>query len=254
MGNMAGYRRAWLAASDYRDKWKRWRDEGSDPAKRPERNLQMETLAGVLEGEILVHNHCYRGEEMASMINLSKEFGYKISSFHHAVEAYKVRDLLAANNICGSMWADWWGFKLEAYDGIKENIALVHEAKACAIVHSDDPNGIQRLNQEAAKAMAAGWRAGMKIERSDAIRWLTLNPARALGIDKVVGSLERGKNADVVIWSGDPFSAYAKAEQVFIDGALLYDRNDPGKQPKRDFMTGLQPFDFAQGKPSGGAR
>ena len=142
MGNMAGYRKAWIAAAEYRDKWKTWRDGGSDPAKRPERNLQLETLAGVLDGEILVHNHCYRGDEMAAMINLSKEFGYKIASFHHAVEAYKVRDLLAKDSICASMWADWWGFKLEAYDGIKENIALVDEAKGCAIVHSDDPNGI----------------------------------------------------------------------------------------------------------------
>ena len=238
MGNMAGYRKAWIAATDYRNKWKTWRESGEDPAKRPERNLQMETLAGVLDGEILVHNHCYRGDEMAAMINLAKEFGYKITSFHHAVEAYKVRDLLAKDQICASMWADWWGFKLEAYDGIKENIALVNEARGCAIVHSDDPGGIQRLNQEAAKAMQAGWQAGMKIDRSDAIRWVTMNPARALGIDKVTGSLEPGKNADVVVWSGDPFSAYARAEQVFVDGAMLYDRADPARQHTRDFMTG----------------
>ena len=239
MGNFAGYRRAWLAASEYREKWKRWRDEGADPTKRPERNLQLETLAGVLDGEILVQNHCYRGDEMAMMINLGKEFGYRISSFHHAVEAYKVRDLLAANGICASMWADWWGFKLEAYDGIRENIALVNEAKGCAIVHSDDPNGIQRLNQEAAKAIRAGREAGMTIDRADAVRWLTINPARALGIDKVTGSLEAGKNADVVIWSGDPFSVYARAERVFIDGALMFDRGDAARQPRRDFMTGL---------------
>src|SRR5919112_1289058 len=122
MGNIAVFRRTWQAAADYRDKWKKWRDEGSDPAKRPDRNLQMETLAAALDGEILIHNHCYRGDEMATMIQLSKEFGFKISSFHHGVEAYKVRDLLVANNICASIWADWWGFKLEAYDGIKENI------------------------------------------------------------------------------------------------------------------------------------
>jgi imidazolonepropionase-like amidohydrolase len=239
MANMAGYRKAWISASEYRDKWKRWRDGGSDPEKRPERNLQLETLAGVLDGEILVHNHCYRGDEMASMIALSKEFGYKIRSFHHAVEAYKVRDLLAENDVCASMWADWWGFKLEAYDGIKENIALVDAAKACAIVHSDDPSGIQRLNQEAAKAMHAGQRAGIDIDRADAVRWLTINPARALGIDRMTGSLEAGKNADVVIWSADPFSVYARAEQVFIDGAKLYDRAAPRSTPLGDFMSGL---------------
>ena len=239
MGNIAVFRRTWQSAVDYRDKWKKWRDEGSDAAKRPDRNLQMDTLAAALDGEILVHNHCYRADEMATMIQLSKEFGFKISSFHHGVEAYKVRDLLVRNNICASIWADWWGFKLEAYDGIKENIALIHEAKGCAIVHSDDPSGMQRLNQEAAKALRAAWEAGMKIERADAIRWLTLNPARALGIDKVTGSLEVGKNADVVIWNGDPFSVYAKAERVFVDGAPLYDRSK-ASPPWSDFTTGLQ--------------
>jgi imidazolonepropionase-like amidohydrolase len=254
MANMAGYRKAWIAASEYREKWKRWRDGGSDPEKRPERNLQMETLVGVLDGDILVHNHCYRGDEMAAMIELSKEFGYRISSFHHAVEAYKVRDLLAQNNVCASMWADWWGFKLEAYDGIKGNIALVNEANGCAIVHSDDPNGIQRLNQEAAKAMHAGRQAGMAIDRAVAVTWITLNPARALGIDKVTGSLEAGKHADVVIWSGDPFSVYAKAEQVFIDGVRLFDRADPSANPRSDFaLRGPGPVPGPALKPAASA-
>ena len=143
---------------------RRGRRAASDPTKRPDRNLQLETLMGVLDGEIRVQNHCYRADEMATMIDISKEFGFKIASFHHAVEAYKVRDLLAANDICGSMWADWWGFKLEAYDGITQNIALVHEAGGCAIVHSDSADGIQRLNQEAAKAMRAGAEAGITID------------------------------------------------------------------------------------------
>jgi imidazolonepropionase-like amidohydrolase len=195
----------------------------------------------VLDGRIRVQNHCYRADEMAIMIDVAREFGYRIASFHHAVEAYKVRDLLAEEGICSSMWADWWGFKLEAFDAIEQNVALVHEAKACAVVHSDSPDGIQRLNQEAAKAMRAGWEAGITLDRTDAIQWITINPARTLGIDEVTGSLEPGKHADVVVWSGDPFSVYTVAEQVFIDGALAYDRRDPAAQPRRDFTRGVLP-------------
>src|SRR5258708_7238194 len=239
MGNVAGYRKAWQAASEYRDRWRKWKADGADPAKRPDRNLQLETLMGVLDGEIRIQNHCYRADEMATMIDISKEFGFKIASFHHAVEAYKIRDLLVANDICASMWADWWGFKLEAYDGIMQNIALVHEAGGCAIVHSDSADGIQRLNQEAAKAIRAGADAGITIARADAVKWLSINPAKALGIDKVTGSLEPGKNADVVIWSGDPFSAYAHAERVFIDGAQVFDRADTGRGPRSDFQLGI---------------
>ena len=241
MGNVAGYRKAWQSATEYRAKWQEWKKGGSDPAKKPDRNLQLETLMGVLDGEIRIQNHCYRADEMATMIDISKEFGFKIASFHHAVEAYKIRDLLAANDICASMWADWWGFKLEAYDGITQNIALVHDAGACAIVHSDSADGIQRLNQEAAKAIRAGAEAGITISRADAVKWLTINPAKALGIEKMTGSLQPGKNADVVIWSGDPFSAYAHADRVFIDGVQIFDRADTARAPRSDFQLGLLP-------------
>ena len=246
MANVAGYRTAWIKASKYRDQYEKWRKDGADASKRPDRDLQSETLAGVLNGDILVHNHCYRADEMVNMIDVAEEFGYKIASFHHAVEAYKVRDLLAREGICGSMWSDWYGFKLESFDGIKENVPLMHEAGACAIVHSDDSEGIQRLNQDAAKAMTAGREHGINVTREDAIRWITLNPAKALGIDQWTGSLEEGKMADVVIWNGDPFSVYAKAEKVFIDGALLYDRNDPRRQPSSDFMLGILPSEVVR--------
>jgi imidazolonepropionase-like amidohydrolase len=242
MGNVAGYRAAWIKAEKYRRDWDEYERKTRDrdkSAKMPDRDLELETLAGVLDGEILVQNHCYRADEMLVMIDVAKEFGYKITAFHHAVEAYKIADKLAENGICADMWADWWGFKMEAFDGIRENIALVEKAGACAIVHSDSAEGIQRLNQEAAKAMAAGNRMGMRLREEDAIRWLTINPAKSLGVDRQTGSLEPGKMADVVLWSGNPFSVYSRAEKVYIDGALLYDRNDPSRQPEMDFSLGL---------------
>ena len=235
MGNVAGYRQAWIDAADYRDQIKA---AESGQGEAPKRDLKLETLMGVLEGEILVHNHCYRGDEMSVMMEIAKEFGYKISAFHHAVEAYKVGDLLAENDTCAAMWADWWGFKMEAYDSVRVNAAIVDKVGACAIIHSDDELGIQRLNQETAKVMGAAALVGLDVPPERAIRWITSNPAKSLGVDDVVGTLEAGKMADVVIWSGSPFSVYTRAEKVYIDGALAYDRNDPSVNPVTDFSLG----------------
>jgi imidazolonepropionase-like amidohydrolase len=236
MGNIALTRQTFIKAQAYKRKWDKYYASGGD---MPERDLAMDTLMGVLAGDILVHNHCYRADEMAFMIDLSKEVGYKIGTFHHAVESYKIADLLAQNGICSAMWADWYGFKMEAYDGIQENIPFVHNAGACAIVHSDDPNGIQRLNQEAAKALADGIRAGIpNLSEAVAWTWLSANPARALGIFDKTGSLRPGKMADVVLWNGDPFSVYTRPERVWIDGALMYDANDPKRRPVSDFELG----------------
>jgi imidazolonepropionase-like amidohydrolase len=234
MGNMAGYRKAWIEAERYYENIQEGRDI--------KRDLRNDTLAGVLSGDILVQNHCYRADEMMMMIEMSKEFDYKITTFHHAVEAYKVADALAEHGICAAMWADWWGFKHEAYDMVQANIAIVDQARGgsgCAIVHSDDEVGIQHLNQEAAKAMAAGNRAGYDISEARAMKWITYNPAKAAGILDQTGTLEVGKDADVVLWSGNPFSVYSKAEKVFIDGALAYDRDDPKKRPVTDFELGI---------------
>jgi len=231
MGNVAGYRRAWIDAAEYR------RAQGD--AKPPGRDLSKETLAGVLAGEILVQNHCYRADEMLTMIDISREFGFKIAAFHHAVEAYKIADVLAREGICADIWADWWGFKMEALDGIRENAAILQKAGACVVIHSDSSDGIQRLNQEAAKAMAAGNRMGMSIRPEDAIRWITINPAKSIGVGDQTGSLEVGKMADVVVWSGNPFSVYSRAEKVYIDGALIFDRGR--LQPRTDFEIGIMP-------------
>ena len=233
MGNVAGYRNAWIGAENYKEQLER------DPSHRDIRN---ETLAGVLDGEILVHNHCYRADEMATMINIGEEFGYKISTFHHGVEAYKIADLLADEGICAALWADWWGFKHEAYDMTIANIAIVDQARdgtGCAIVHSDDESGIQRLNQEAAKALAAGRRAGFEISEGRAMTWITKNPAKSLGILDQTGTLNTGKDADVVIWSGNPFSVYTKVEQVYIDGALAFDKAT-NLMPHTDFDLGVK--------------
>jgi imidazolonepropionase-like amidohydrolase len=242
MGNVAAYREQWIEAQKYIADWSAYEKklaDGNEDATPPKRDLKLETLAGVLKGEILVHQHCYRADEMMTILDMADEFGYKVTAFHHGVEAYKIADVLAEKSVCGALWADWWGFKMEAYDGIQENIALVDRPEgSCAIVHSDSGEGIQRLNQEAAKAMSSGNRAGLNITPERAIAWITSNPARSLGIDEQTGSLEAGKMADVVIWSGNPFSVYAKANQVFVDGALLYDRDNPDLQPVSDFELG----------------
>ncbi len=240
MGNVAGYRKSWIQAADYKKQWDAYKSsvEAGKPGKKPKRDLKLDTLMDVLNGEILVHNHCYRADEMAVMLEIAKEFDYKVSTFHHAIESYKIADLLAENDVCSAMWSDWWGFKQEAYDTIPENVALVEKAGACAVVHSDSAIGIQHLNKEAAKAMTSGNKMGLNLDASDAIKWITINAAKSLGIEEQTGSLEEGKMADIVLWDGNPFSVYTKAEKVFIDGALMYDRNNDELQPISDFDLG----------------
>jgi imidazolonepropionase-like amidohydrolase len=231
MGNFAVNRATWARAVEY----KRKRDAG----EIKERDFAMETLAGVLDGEILVHNHCYRADEMGLVLDMAREFGYKVSTFHHATEAYKIGDLLRAAGTCSAIWADWWGFKMEANDGIPENAAILHRAGACVVIHSDDENGIQRLNQEAAKAQGDARRMGIAIPDETVISWITLNPAKAMGIDRMTGSLAPGKMADVVLWNDNPLSVYARPEKVWVDGALLFDALDRKRRPVSDFELGL---------------
>jgi imidazolonepropionase-like amidohydrolase len=246
MGNVAGYRAAWIQAEAYRRRWDKW--NATHQGDAPARDLGLETLAEVLRGNILVHNHCYRADEMAQMIDIAREFGYKIRSFHHGVEAYKIADLLARDSIGASVWADWGAFKLEAADAVRGNMALLNRAGVKTIMHSDDASGEQRLNQEAAKAMAEGNRIGVPVSEDEAIKWMTINPAWALGIDDRTGSLQPGKSADVVLWSGNPFSVYSRAEKVWVDGAMLFDRLDPSSQWRTDFELGFVPANH------GGAR
>lgn len=235
MGNMAVNRATFARAAEYKRRWEKYERDGGDA---PARDLQMETLRGVLDGEILVHNHCYRADEMALVLDMAKEFGYKVTAFHHAVEAYKIADLLKANGACAAVWADWWGFKMESYDAVTENLAILENEGACGMIHSDDANGIQRLNQEIAKVVAAARRSGIDIPKEVAWKWAAIVPARALGIDAMTGSIRTGKMADIVLWNGDPFSVYTRPEKVWVDGALLFDSTNPRLRPVSDFELG----------------
>lgn len=255
MGNLRALREALVRAQKYVREWDEWtkkqqqppadknkdKDDKGDKGERkpPDRDLAMETLALVMRGDILVEWHCYQADDMLAALQVADEFGFKVRAFHHALEAYKIRDVLARKGVAVATWDDWWGFKMEAYDGIPENLALVDEAGARAVVHSDSAIAIQILNQAAAKALAAGRAAGVKIDEDEAIKWVTANPAWALGIDGQVGTIEPGKRADVVVWSEDPFSTYARADRVFVDGQLVFDRSRFGA-PWSDFELGVR--------------
>jgi len=242
MGNVAGYRQAFAQAKDYIAKQeaylKKLEKNPDTHDAPPARDLKLETLAEVLRGNILVQNHCYRADEMAVMLQISEEFGYSIRAFHHALEAYKLRDALAKHEVATATWADWWGFKMESWDGIPENAGLITQAGARAVIHSDSPTGIQHLNQEAAKAM---WRArdsGIPVSEQEALRWITLNAAWVMGVDERTGSLTPGKMADVVLWKGHPFSFYARAMRVWADGVVTYDQAHGGAVDTSDFELG----------------
>jgi imidazolonepropionase-like amidohydrolase len=215
------------------------------PFSPPSFSLGMDTLKRVIENRILVHIHCYRADEMIWMMKLAKDFGFRIRSFHHATSAYKIRDLLTKANIGASIWADWWGFKMEAYDAIQENAAMMHSAGGRAIIHSDSSIGVQRMHIEAAKAYYRGKAMGLKISVHEAMKWITINPAWALGIDKLVGSLDAGKMADIAVWNRHPFSVYARTRWVIVNGKVAYDRKKGVR--KSDFELG-------QNLGAGGAR
>ena len=229
-GEIAGVRKAFIKALDYIAE-----GDANDP---DDRDLAMDTLAAVIEGKMPVHLHCYRAEDIATWISVLGEFGVKLSTVHHAAEAYKIAPLLAREGVCAAVWPDWWGFKREAEDGIPENAAFLDAAGGCAIMHSDIPILGSLLNIEAAKAAAAGRRAGIDIPPERAIRWITSNAARAIWLDDRIGTIAPGMNADIVVWTGDPFSIYSKPQKVFIDGAIAFDIDDPTRQPVPDFELG----------------
>jgi imidazolonepropionase-like amidohydrolase len=192
----------------------------------------------VLAGEIPVHMHCYRASDMTTMLGVAREFGFRIRAFHHATDAYKIVPQLKAAGTCVAVWGDWWGFKIELLDAIRDNAALVDAAGGCVMMHSDSPILGQRLAVEAGKAAGAAHRIGIRLPPEHLIEWVTSTPAKVLGLADRIGTLAPGRNADVVVWSTNPISIYSKADQVFIDGALAYDRSKPASEPAADFLLG----------------
>ena len=215
MGNLAWMRGSFQSALDYRVA----RAESSEPVAE---DAMMETLLDVLDGEIRVHVHCYRHDDIEGVIRVMDEFDIQVTAFHHALEAYKVRDLITAHGAGIATWPDWWGFKVEAYDAIPENMELVKDAGAPVALHSDSANTVQRLYTEAAKVVGFG------MDEVDALETITLDPARLLGVDHRVGLIKPGYDADLALFSRHPFDVTTLVERTWIDGELVFDRSTEG--------------------------
>ncbi len=213
-------RAAFIEARNYLQEWDRYhrRAAGDKSAIPPRKDLKLEPLADVLRGERLTFVHAYRADEMLMMLRLGDEFGFKINSFEHALEGYKVAKELAAHGTVASTFSDWWGYKVEAYDAIPYNAALLTRKGVMVSLNSDSAEEARHLNQEAAKCMKYGG-----LTEQEALRLITMNPARQLGIDDRVGSIDPGKDADLVIYNRHPFSVYAVPQKVLIDGELYFD-------------------------------
>jgi imidazolonepropionase-like amidohydrolase len=226
MGNFEVMRQAFTEAREYMRDWDEYNAKvkrGDKDAKVPKKDLKLEALADVLRGKLLVQIHCYRADEFLTEMALAKEFGYKVRAFHHAVEAYKVADQIAANGVAIATWPDWWGFKYEAWDGIPWNASISLQKGVRVAIKSDSEDVTRRLNQEAGKIMHYG-----KVSEEDALKMITLNPAWIIGVDDRVGSLDVGKDADITIWNSYPLSSAALVDKVIIDGEVFFDRSLAG--------------------------
>lgn len=226
MGNFEVQREALIQAQEYIREWGDYDakvKKGDKDVTPPKRDLKLEALADVLKGNLLVQIHCYRADELLTEMAIAKEFGYKVRAFHHALEAYKVADQLAANDVGIATFADWWGYKQEAWDAIPWNAVMSMRKGVKVAIKSDSGDFTRRLNQEAAKTIRYG---GATDE--EALRMVTLNAAWIIGVDNRVGSIEVGKDADLVIWDGYPLSSYGVPSKVFIDGDVYFDRALPG--------------------------
>ncbi len=226
MGNFEVQREALVSAQDYMREWDDYNAKvkrGDKDISPPKRDLKLDALSDVLRGKLLVQIHCYRADELLTEMAMAKEFGYKLRAFHHALEAYKVADQLAAANIGIATFADWWGYKQEAWDAIPWNAVMCMRKGVHVAIKSDSGDFARRLNQEAGKTIRYGGAT-----EDEALKMITLNAAWIIGVDDKVGSIDVGKDADLVIWDGYPLSSYGVPNKVFIDGDVYFDRSLPG--------------------------
>jgi imidazolonepropionase-like amidohydrolase len=221
MGNIAMLREWFVKARNYMNRWARFEKKKDESHYKdiPSRDLRLEALADILKGKYLVHVHCYTKDEMLKMIEVADEFGFKIRSFEHTLEGYKIADTLAAREIGACTWTDWWGFKVEAFEGIPQGPGIMASKGVRVVFHSDSADQIQRLWLDAAMAVRYG------MDRQKAFEALTINPAWVLGLEDRIGSIEEGKDADIAIFSGHPFNIYTLVEMTIIDGEIIFDRS-----------------------------
>lgn len=223
MGIEDVYIDAFTRAKEYRDSFREYEAKKArgEAAIPPRRDLQLEPLVEILEGKRIVHVHAYRSDEILMMLRVSEQMGFKVASFEHVLEGYKVAKEMAKQGVAGAGFSDWWAYKIEAYDAIPYNMALMTRKGVLASVNSDSADSIRRLNTEAAKTMKYGG-----LSEEEALKLITINPATHLKVDQYVGSIEPGKDADFVIWDKHPLSSYARAQQVYIDGVKYFDRDE----------------------------
>jgi imidazolonepropionase-like amidohydrolase len=233
MGVEETIRGAFTEARDYKASWDLYNKRTAAGEKNlipPRRDLRLEPLVEVLEGKRFVHSHCYREDEILMLLRVAKEFGFKVRTFQHVLEGYKVADEIAAAGAGASTFSDWWAYKVEAYDAIPYNAALMTRRGVLVSVNSDDAEEATHLNQEAAKSIKFGG-----LSHDEALKLVTLNPAIQLGIDKRVGTIDTGKDADLVIYNHDPLSDYAVVQKTLIDGRVYFDRQrDIADRPVRE--------------------
>ncbi len=255
MGIEDVYIDAFTRAKEYRASWQDYEAKKAkgEAAIPPRRDLQLEPLVDILEGKMQVHVHAYRSDEILMMIRVAEQVGFKVTSFQHILEGYKVAKEIAKHGAAGAGFSDWWAYKIEAYDAIPYNMAVMTRKGVLASVNSDSADTIRRLNTEAAKTMKYGG-----LSEEEALKLVTINPAIHMKVDKYVGSIEVGKDADFVIWDKHPLSSFARAQQVYIDGVKYFDRDDDAsarvkiEAQKKALEDKLRSEQRRQGPPAGG--